>query len=375
MVLQGKQKRIETKNVRGGARVASRLGARSAVLSVAAALVLSLAMFAAGCSSTPQQTLTVASLKGPTSIGLAAMIQDEGGASSVTIMDSSQASDQVEGSEATADEAQDSQAKYAFRMYGTADAIVADLVRGDVDVALIPANLAANLYKKTEGGIVVIDVNTLGVLYVVGADTSVQHVSDLAGRMVYMTGKGTVPQYTFDAELNAVGLSESDLTIEFKSEPAEVLAALAADPDALAVLPQPYVAAACAKMPQLSVLVDLTSEWEQTMPEGSGSAVTGVTVMRTEVLDEYPDAAKEFIKDHEKSIESVNKDAASAAELVVEAGILDNQAIAEKAIPQCNIVCISGDEMKSVLSGFLSVLYQENPSSVGGSLPPDEFYY
>lgn len=336
---------------RGGVTRRALLGA------VAAALV---ACSVAGCSGAAEPAggeageaaaavdVRVASLKGPTSIGLVSLMDKAG--------------------------AGETQNNFEFTVSGTADEVVPGIIQGEYDIACVPANVASVLYNKTEGGITVIDVNTLGVLSVVTADETVQGFEDLAGRTVYMTGKGTTPEYVMSYLLEQAGIADS-VTLEFKSEAAEVVSAIAADPTAVAVLPEPYTTAACSKNESLRVAVSLTDVWDQTVGEEGSRLLTGVTVVRNEFLEEHPEAVQEFLAEHAASVEAVNGDPAAAAPLVVEYGIVDAEAVAEKAIPSCNLVCLTGDEMKSALSGYLQVLYDADPASVGGELPGDDFYY
>lgn len=289
----------------------------------------------------------VASLKGPTSIGL------------VTFMDQAKSPDMFTNS-------------YDFQIMTAADEILPLVIKGDIDIALIPANAASVLYNKTEQGITCLDINTLGVLSVVTGDTSVTSFEDLEGRTVYLTGKGTTPEYTMNYLLDAAGIADS-VTLEFKSEAAEVVSVLAADATAAGVLPQPFVTAALTKNDALGAPVDLTDVWARYAEEGS-QLVTGVTVVRNEFLDEHPQAVTEFVVSQAASVDTVNDDPATAAPLVVEAGIIDAEPVAEKAIPACHLVCITGSEMQEALSGYLKVLYDADPASVGGALPEDLFY-
>ncbi len=295
-------------------------------------------------------TVRVGALKGPTTMGLVRLIQE---------------SDEKE----TTNE-------YTFDMVAQADELSAGIVSEDYDIVLVPANVASVLYSKTEGGVTVLDINTLGVLYMVTGDDSVTSFDDLKGRTIYITGKGTTPDYTFRYLLKANGLSEEDVTLEFKSESSEVAAVLAEEPDSIGVLPQPFVTAACAQNEDLSVVMDLTEEWDKVQEEGSGSRlVTGVTIVRNAFLEEHPEEVGRFMEDHEVSTEYTDTNLSEAAELVAEAGIVEQAAVAEKAMPKCNIVCITGEEMKEALTGYLGVLYEEDPESVGGALPEDDFYY
>lgn len=297
------------------------------------------------------ETLRVGSMKGPTTMGL------------VSLMDKA-SKGEAEGS-------------YEFTMVTAADELVGKVVAGDVDIALVPANMASILYQKTNQGIQVLNINTLGVLYVAAADDSVQSVGDLKGRTVYMTGKGTTPDYAFRYLLSANGLEDGDVTIEYKSEAAEVAAVLKEQQDAIGLLPQPFVTVAMAQNESLKMALNLTEEWDKVQSEDGGSLVTGVTVCRKEVLEDESKAAavEVFMKEHGESADFANSDVEAAAELVAQAGIIEKAPVAQKAIPYCSIVCIDGEEMKDMLSGYLSVLYDQDPSSVGGQLPDDGFYF
>ena len=260
-------------------------------------------------------------------------------------------------------------------MAADASELAAQVVSGDLDIALVPANLASVLYQKTKQGIEVIDINTLGVLYVVSADDSIHNIGDLKGKTLYMTGKGTTPDYVLQYLLKANSLSTDDVTIEYKSEATEVAAVLKEQEDAIGLLPQPFVTAAMAQNENLKMVLDLTEEWDKTQPENGSSLVTGVTVCRKEVLEQNPEAAELFVKEHGESAEWVNANVTDAAELVAAAGIIEKAPIAAKAIPYCSIVCIDGEDMKTRLSGYLEALYEMDPSAVGGQMPDDGFYY
>lgn len=224
----------------------------------------------------------------------------------------------------------DEHPEYSYTMETAADAITAGIVSGDLDIALVPANLASVLYNKTQGGISVIDINTTSVLYIVSSDENLASMKDLAGKTVYLTGKGTTPDYVLQYLLAANDMSADDVTLEYKSEATEVASVLAEDPDAIGLLPQPFVTAACMQNDQLKDVLSLEDEWEKVQ---SGSIVTGVTIVRNEFLSEHQDLVDEFLAAHEKSAYEVNDNPAAAAEKIVELGIVAKQPIAEKAIP------------------------------------------
>lgn len=262
-----------------------------------------------------------------------------------------------------------------FTMVTAPEEIMPMIVKGDVDIAMVPSNMASVLYNKTEGQISVIDINTLGVLYMVTADENVKTMEDLKGRTVYLTGQGATPEYVLRYILKENGLTDADVTLEFKPEPTEIVSILAEDQEAVGLLPQPFVTAACLKNEALKVAMDLNEEWDALQGEGGSHMITGVTLVRNEFLAEHKEAVKQFIADHAASAEKVNSSPEEAAKLVVEAGIVPKEPVAQKAIPECNIVCISGEEMKTALSGYLNVLFEQNPKSVGGALPEEDFYF
>lgn len=297
-----------------------------------------------------ETVIRVGGLKGPTTMGLVKLMED-----------------------AENGEAQNS---YEFTMVTAADELTAMVAGNQVDIALLPANVASVLYNRTDKQVSVVDINTLGVLYLVSGDTSITSIDQLAGKTVYLTGKGTTPEYAFNYILSAAGLTAEDVTLDFRSEATEVAAILAENPDAIGLLPQPFVTVALSQNDSLSIIMDLTEEWDKLQAEDSGSRlVTGVTIVSNEFLAEHPDLVNTFLEEHEASALYTDNHPAEAAELIAAAGIVAQAPIAEKALPYCNITCITGEDMKGALSGYLEVLYEQNPESVGGTLPDDAFYY
>lgn len=317
------------------------------LISLALAIVLVLALGV--CASAQEDAvIRVASLKGPTTMGLVKLIKDN--------------------------EAETSANRYDFTLAGAADEIVPLMVRGELDMALVPCNLASVLYNNTQGAVQVLAVNTLGVLYVLENGDSIQSAADLAGKTVYSTGKNTTPQYALNYVLSRNGLDpEKDLTVEYKSEATEVAAALANGSATVAMLPQPFVTSVLAQNQNVRVALSLTEEWNK-VSDGS-DLVTGVVLARREFVENNPQAVQAFLAEYAASTEYVNANPAEASVWIEELGIVAKAALAEKAIPQCNIVCITGEEMKKDISGYLAALYDQNPESVGGTLPDDAFYY
>ena len=283
----------------------------------------------------------VASMKGPTSIGMAELMCSD-----------------------TAD--------FSFEMFTEGSEIVPLMVKGEIDIALIPANLAATLYQKTEGGVEVIGINTLGVLDVVApASMEIASFADLAGKTIYMTGKGTTPESAVRYLTEKYGME--DLNIEFQSEATAVVSALTANQDAVAILPQPFATVAKVQNEGMEIKLSLTDAWNEISDDGS-SLVTGVTVVRKAFAEEHSARLAQFIDESADSVAYVNANVEEAASLVESLDIV-KAAVGKQAIPRCNLVSIIGEEMQEKLSGYLNALYEFDPSLVGGQLPDEEFYY
>lgn len=292
-------------------------------------------------------SIQIAALKGPTALGMLKMMEDA--------------------------EAGTTANNYKFTIAGTADEITAGIIKGDIPLAAVPCNLASVLYNKSQGGITMLGINTLGVLYIVETGNTIQSVADLKGKTIYSTGKGTTPEYTLVQLLKSAGLDPAkDVTIEFKSEATEVAALLSNAEDAVAMLPQPYVTTVLNNNDKVRIALDVTKEWEAL--NDNSTVVTGVVVANTKFLNENPEAVAAFMDEYAVS-------AAYAVENVEEAAALSEKfdifkaAIAKKAIPYCNIVFIEGAEMQSKAGSYLQVLYEQNPAAVGGAMPEDGFYF
>lgn len=291
--------------------------------------------------------IRIAGMKGPTSIGM------------VSLLDNSQKGNTVN--------------NYEFTLAGAADEITPKLIKGELDIAAVPANLASVLYNNTDGAVKLLAVNTLGVLYIVEQGKTITSLEDLKGKTIYATGKGTTPEYALKYLLSQKGIDpETEVTFEWKSEATEIVAALKQDPTAIAMLPQPYVTVAQTQIEGLNISLDLNEEWNN-LDNGS-MLVTGVLVARSEFVEQNPDQIAAFLEEYKASTDYANENVEETAQLVESFDIFQ-AAVAQKAIPYCNIAYMEGEEMKTAVSGYLQTLYDQNPQSVGGNLPSDDFYY
>jgi NitT/TauT family transport system substrate-binding protein len=290
--------------------------------------------------------INVAALKGPTGIGMVKLMEDgEKGESLNT---------------------------YNFTIAAAPDEVVGKVASGEVDVAAVPTNVAATLYAKTEGKVEIMALNTLGVLYVLENGETINSVKDLSGKTLHASGQGATPEYVMNYILEKNGVT--DCTIEWHGEHAELATLIASGEVELALLPEPNVTSVLMKSETTRVALDLTEEWNAVA--GDESELTmGCLIVRKDFAEENKKALNAFLEEYEASVEYVNSNVADAAQLVEKFGIMPAAAAAEKAIPNCNIVYVDGDEMKTSIEALYNVLFEANPKSIGGALPGEDFYY
>ena len=260
--------------------------------------------------------------------------------------------------------------EYNFTVETDASNIVAALANGSVDIAALPTNAAAAVYNKTQGKVQVLALNTLGVLYLVtDGSVQVESVADLAGQTVYAPAQN--PSFIFQHIVDANGVENVTIDNTY-AQPADLNTAVASGEVAIAVLPEPMVTVAKSKNPDLQVALDLTAEWDKVSQPGS--LVQGCVVVRKDFAAENATAVNTFLDEYCVSIEALTKDVEGTAAKIEATGIFAKAAVAAKAIPNCNVCFIAGDEMQEALSQFLTIMHGVAPASVGGSIPGEDFY-
>ena len=252
-------------------------------------------------------------------------------------------------------------------------AVSSALINGDVDIAAVATNVAANLYNQSEGAVQVLAVNTLGVLYILEKGDTVTSMADLAGKTVYATGEGANPEYVLNYLLTENGVDPADVDIQWMTAQ-EVTAQMVSSEDGICMLPVPAATALMIQDSGVREALSLSEEWSTV---SDGELAMGCIVARTDYIEENPLGVENFLRAYEESIEYMSNpdNLEEAAELVAQYNITANANIAKAAIPQCNLVCLTGDEMKSVLEAYYQVLFDADPTSIGGALPDASFYY
>ncbi len=291
--------------------------------------------------------INITSLKGPTGMGMAKLMND--------------------GNE-----------QYNFSIAAAATDIAPLIINGEADIAACPLNLAATLYKKTNGQIKIIAINTLGVLYIVENGNSINSIADLKGKTIGATGQGATPEYVLNYLLRANGLEPgNDVTIEYFNDHAELATRIASGKIDIAMLPEPNVTTVLTKNASLRKALDLTDEWEKiTKANGEKTSLAqGCLIVRTKFLEAHPNAVKAFLAAYKESVDFVNNNSSQAAQMIADAGIVPSAQIAEQAIPNCNIVYMVSDDMIQTAKANFEVLFKADPASIGGAMPDDNLYY
>lgn len=294
--------------------------------------------------SVAQKTnINIAVLKGPTGMGAAKLME--------------------------MNENDESKNSYNFTVATAPDQITAKLVSGELDMACIPSNAASALYNKTKGGVTLVAVNTLGVLYILENGDSVENIKDLTGKKILASGKGSTAEYVLNYIIEKNGIK--DVTVEYAAEHSEAAAQALSGKYDIVMLPEPFVTSTLKQNEKFKVKIDLTKEWKKL----TGSELTmGAVAVRTNFYKENSEAVKNFLEDYKTSVDFTNYSIDEAAILIEKYDIAASQ-VAKSAIPNCNIVLITGEEMKKSVSGFLEVISEFDASAIGGALPGDDFYY
>ncbi len=312
-------------------------------------LISILALSLLSCAKEPDNTkIRVGYMSGPTGIGMAKLIHDNGGAA-------------------------DGNEKYSFTNYANnTTQAQADLTAGKIDMICVPTNNIAAYYNTTDQNITVLSINTLGSLYLVAKDgIEINSIDDLAGKTIYTCQKGT-PKIVIDKILEKSGVNA---TVSYEvgntiiDEPSKIAPQIIKGAVDIAVLPEPMVSNALAKNTSYSVKLNLGEVWSD---EFGFELTMGCIVANKNFTEAHPEAVKRFLKEYESSIrfmaDKSNLD--TAADYAINEGILPfEKNIVKNAITNLenSIAYIDGKDMKEILKSFYS--------AIGIKSPGDDFYY
>ncbi len=292
--------------------------------------------------------IRVFTLKGPTGMGMAKLMSDAASGTASSGLN------------------------YTFTLASAPDEITSEVIKGDFEIAAVPTNLAAVLAKKTDGAVKIAAVNTLGVLYMMENGNTIKSVTDLEGKTVYATGQGSTPEYILNYILDAFDIN---CEVVYLAEHAELATQMISGSVTIGMLPVPN-ATTVEMQSDARIALDMTELWkEAAAKKGDSSALyQGCIIVNKTFAEDHPAELNAFLTEYKASVDYVNT-ADDAADMIAALGIIPKAEVAKQAIPDANIVFLTGDEMKTGLTGFFKVLYSLNPSSVGGAVPTNEIYY
>ena len=306
-------------------------------------LLLALPFVWVSANAAQDAPVRVAGLKGPTGMALAHMMTENDGA-------------------------------YAFTLVAAPTEVNALVSKGDVDIAAVPVNVGAVLYNKTQGGVKALSLITRGMLYVLEKGDSIHSVSDLAGKTVVTAGQGATPEYVTRYILDANGVNAN---LEYLSEHAEVVANAVAGKADIVLLPEPMVTNLLMKAPEYRVALDITEEFAAAARINgveNAQLSMSVVIVRAEFAQQHPDQVAAFMKDLEASIAFANENVQEAAREIAALEIIPSAAVAEKALPSCTLVFVSGQDMQDQAAPLYQILFDANPTAVGGAVPDENYY-
>ncbi len=316
------------------------------IISLLLALILMLAVFS-GCAKQEYvaKDIKIGALVGPTGMGMAKLMADS--------------------------DAKITANNYEFELFSAPTDISALIINGELQIAAVPTNLAATLYNKTKGQVQLLALNTLGVLYIMEKGNTINSISDLEGKKIYSSGQAATPQYALDHVLKVNGIN---CEVEYFSTHAELVAqALKGNADII-LLPEPQVSVLLSKDAGYRIAVDFNKAWDDAT-ENKAIFSMGCLVVRKDFAEQNPDAVKKFLEEYTASVKYVNENTEDAAKLISQYNIVADQAVAQKAIPNCNMVTISGEEMKTKTAPYIQILFDSDAKSIGGAIPGEDFYY
>ncbi|MDA3956502.1 MqnA/MqnD/SBP family protein [Oceanispirochaeta sp.] len=313
-------------------------------------LIILLPLMASGSPETisrgiPEEPVSVALLNGPSGIGLIKLKSEN----------------PFQGSEVLID----------TQVLGAPKVLMGQMLKGEWDAAVLPANMAALLYNK---GVAYrcIGVTGLGNLYLVAhKDVQISSIKDMAEQTIYIPGKNTTPDLIIQLLAAEYGI---DLKLDYSFNPADLAKALAGGIVNAAVLPEPLATIALKSGQDLVIAADMQSLWRDTFPLTPDYPLT-VMVVRSDFADQYPDLVNILRDAAQESLNWVTENPAEAAGLIKEQGFTLPPPIVAQAIPRSNYVFLKGKEMEALMAPYFSSLMTLNPDVIAAVLPDKEFYY
>lgn len=296
--------------------------------------------------TTTERTLKIATLRGPSAVSIIPMID--------------------------AKSSLNSRVKAEYLIYNSPDLLIPDLVKGQVDAALLPPNLAAKLYNK--GVSYQLAATTCwGVMYIASNNRQLVSIKDLKGQKIFLTDKGATPDLVFHYLLSANGIKSDEVTLDYSLGQTELAQTMAAGRINTGLLVEPWISVVTSGNPKINTIIDMQKEWQsatnnQPLPQTC-------LIVKKSLATEDPTTVTALLAKVAKAINWVNSHPDEAGKLVEKNGVGTKASITAKAIPRLNLRFENAVTSKPALESFFKIINQSDPTSTGGKLPDDGFYY
>ncbi len=270
-------------------------------------------------------------------------------------------------------------ATVTYEKFADPQALLPKMLKGEIDIGFLPANVAAKVYNSSNGAIICCAITGNGNLSLITTDTSVKQLSDLRGKSVAVAGQGATPEYMFRylLEKNGIKADASDgVVLDFSIPTAQIAAQLISGKISYAVVPEPFATVALSKSDSVFVAVDFQQEYEYFEGKGKIYPLTVMVVTKT-FAEKNAKLLKSFLSAYETSYKNTLKNPHKAGELCEKFELGLAAGIVTKSIPKANYVYIasSNSKAKDKVEELLNIFLAFDPSSIGGKLPDKDFYF
>ncbi|MDX9846980.1 MAG: MqnA/MqnD/SBP family protein [Tenuifilaceae bacterium] len=246
------------------------------------------------------------------------------------------------------------------------------VIDGTADFAILPTTMAAILYNRgIDYQLAAIPV--WGTLYLFGTDTTITAWNMLRGKTINLMGKGMTPDVLFKHLLIENGINpDVDVRLDYRFPTHIDLAnAVAAGQAKLGVISEPLVSLVMERNSKIKAIFDLNAEWQKVMDMPIAQTAF---LVKGELANANKELVDRILKSYDYSTQWVNQNPDSAAHLIVKYDILPSVEVARKSIPRSNLYFSRVRSIRMEIESYLNVFYQMNPDIVGGRLPDENFY-
>ena len=270
-------------------------------------------------------------------------------------------------------------ATVSFEKFADPQALLPKMLKGEIDIGFLPANVAAKVYNSSNGAILCCAITGNGNLSLITTDASVKSLADLKGKTVAVAGQGATPEYMFRYLLAKNGIeadSPDGVTLDYSIPTAQIAAQLISGKIEYAVVPEPFATVAQTKSDKVMVAVDFQAEYEKFAGKGKIYPLT-VMVVTKDFAKKNSKLLKAFLSAYETSYKYTINNPQEAGALCEKFELGLAAAIVTKSIPKANYVYIasSNSKTKDKVEELLNIFLEFEPSSIGGKLPDKGFYF